>query len=42
MIKKDIKKIREWLDDILLVEYKKDRKSELRLEDIMEIFKNDN
>ena len=35
-------KIKEWLNDILLVEYKKKRKSELRIEDIIEMFENDN
>ena len=36
---KNKKKIMEWLNDILVVEYKKERKSELKLEDIMEILK---
>lgn len=34
------KKIKEWLNDILLVEYKKERKSKLSLEDIMGVFEN--
>lgn len=42
MEKQKNKRIKEWLNDILLVEYKKERKSELKLEDIMEMFENDN
>ena len=41
IIKEQVKKIREWFNDILVIEYKKDRKSELRLEDIMEMFENE-
>jgi len=33
----DIKKLREWLEDILIIEYKKERKSKLKLEDIKEM-----
>jgi len=36
------KKIIEWLNDILVIEYRKERKSELKLEDIMEMFKDGN
>lgn len=39
MIQKDMKKVREWLKDILIVEYKKEKKSKLKLEDIMRMFK---
>ena len=42
ILKEQVKKIREWLNDILVIEYKKDRKSELRLEDVMEVFENEN
>ena len=38
IISMDKKKIKEWLDDILMVEYKEERKSELKLEDIKEMF----
>jgi len=32
-----LQKIKEWLEDILIIEYKKERKSKLKLEDIKEM-----
>ncbi len=42
MINENKKKIREWLKDILVIEYVKERKSTLKLEDVKEVFENEN
>ena len=33
------KEIKEWVEDILIIEYKEDKKSELKLKDIKELLK---
>ena len=35
----DIKKLKEWFEDILIIKYKKERKSKLRLENVKEMLK---
>jgi len=36
------KEILKWLRDILVIEYKRERESELKLEDVIERFENGN
>ncbi len=38
-MKFNAKKFREWFEDILVIEYRKQRKSKLKLEDIKEMLK---